>query len=78
MCDSDQTGRVDRVLNEPEVIKEEANMRFLAALCLCIPVLSGCISSSNPSAPAKETTVVVPADSKPVVICSDGTHPPCN
>ena len=53
-------------------------MKILISLLLVIPMMTGCISSSNPPAPAKSTTVIVPQDSKTVVICSDGTHPPCN
>jgi PBP1b-binding outer membrane lipoprotein LpoB len=52
-------------------------MKVLASLLILIPVLSGCISSSSPPAPAKSTTVIVPADSKTTVICQDGTNPPC-
>jgi len=67
-------------MSTEDCISEEANMRSLAALFLLIPVLSGCISSSSPAAPAKDTTTVIvpPADSKPVVICSNGARPPCN
>jgi hypothetical protein len=49
---------------------------LLSALCL-VGLLSGCISSSNPPPPAK-TTVVVPANQGAVVVCQDGTKPPCN
>jgi hypothetical protein len=41
-----------------------------------IGLLSGCISSSSPPPPAK-TTVVVPATPGTVVVCQDGTKPPC-
>ena len=40
-------------------------------------LLSGCISSSNPSPPEK-TTVVVPANNSTTVVCQDGSKPPCN
>lgn len=36
--------------------------------------LSGCISSSSPSPPEHNTTVVVPQGG---TVCSDGTAPPC-
>jgi hypothetical protein len=49
-----------------------------AGALMVAAMLSGCISSSNPSPPAK-TTVVVPANSPaPVVVCQNGTQPPCN
>jgi hypothetical protein len=51
-------------------------MKVLVCLMALVPVLSGCISSSSPPAPAK-TTVVVPQDSKTTVICQDGSNPPC-
>jgi len=48
-----------------------------ALLCLVSfgLALSGCISTSSPP---KETTVIVPRDSKTVVVCQNGTQPPCN
>lgn len=50
----------------------------LGAVALLSGMLSGCISSSNPSPPAK-TTVVVPANSPaPVVVCQNGNQPPCD
>jgi hypothetical protein len=52
-------------------------MKNLIAVIALIPVMTGCISSSNPPPPAKSTTVIVPQDSKTVVVCSDGTRPPC-
>jgi hypothetical protein len=54
---------------------EETRMKYLMALILLSPVLSACVS--NPP-PAKTTTVVVPQDSKTVVVCADGTKPPCS
>jgi ABC-type Fe3+-hydroxamate transport system substrate-binding protein len=54
------------------------NMKTILASLVVLTALSGCISSSSPPAPQKSTTVVVPADSGTTVICSDGTHPPCN
>lgn len=57
---------------------KDAAMKVLASLLIAvIPVLSGCISSSSPPAPAKTTTVIVPSDSKTTVICQDGSNPPC-
>jgi ABC-type Fe3+-hydroxamate transport system substrate-binding protein len=53
-------------------------MKILIVLALLSPVLSACISSSSPAPPAKETTVIVPENSRTVVVCADGTHPPCN
>ena len=53
---------------------EETRMKYLLAFVLLTPVLSACVS--NPP-PAKTTTVVVPQDSKTVVVCADGTKPPC-
>jgi ABC-type glycerol-3-phosphate transport system substrate-binding protein len=54
-------------------------MKMLLASLVVLAGISGCISSSSPPAPQKTTTtVVVPADSGTVVVCSDGTHPPCN
>jgi hypothetical protein len=52
-------------------------MKILATLLIAVGMLSGCISSSNPSPPAK-TTVVVPPNSSTTVVCQDGTKPPCN
>jgi hypothetical protein len=54
-------------------------MKALFGIYFLVPLLlSGCISSSSPPAPAKSTTVIVPQNSKTTVICSDGTNPPCN
>ena len=52
-------------------------MKLLMSLFVLVPILAGCISSSSPPAPAKTVTVVVPQNSDAVVICSDGTNPPC-
>jgi hypothetical protein len=52
-------------------------MKVLASLLVAASMLSGCISSSDPSPPAK-TTVVVPQNSGTTVVCQDGTKPPCN
>jgi len=50
----------------------------IGAGALLAGMLSGCISSSNPSPPQK-TTVVVPQNSPPpTVVCQNGTQPPCN
>ncbi|HUC17293.1 MAG TPA: hypothetical protein VMA37_06365 [Acetobacteraceae bacterium] len=49
-----------------------------SALALLIPfLLGGCISlsSSNPSPPKANTTIVVPPGSQ--AVCADGTAPPC-
>jgi hypothetical protein len=54
------------------------NMKIILASLVVLAALSGCISSSSPPAPEKSTTVVVPANSGTTVVCSDGTHPPCN
>jgi hypothetical protein len=51
-------------------------MKVLASFLVAIPLLTGCISSSSPPPPEK-TTVVVPPESKTVVVCQDGTKPPC-
>jgi hypothetical protein len=51
-------------------------MKVLICALALLPAMSGCISSSNPP-PPKQTTVVVPQDSKTVVVCQDGTNPPC-
>ncbi|MGO9948676.1 MAG: hypothetical protein ACLPWG_17705 [Steroidobacteraceae bacterium] len=51
-------------------------MKVLSAFALALTILSGCISSSNPSPPAK-TTIVVPPNSNTTVICQDGSQPPC-
>ena len=48
-----------------------------AGALMAAGLLSGCISSSNPSPPEK-TTVVVPADHSTTVVCQDGSKPPCN
>ena len=51
---------------------------MVAGALMAAGMLSGCISSSNPSPPAK-TTVVVPANSPaPVVVCQNGNQPPCD
>jgi hypothetical protein len=52
-------------------------MKALIVSLGLVGLLSGCISSSNPSPPAK-TTVVVPQNSGTTVVCQDGTKPPCN
>jgi hypothetical protein len=52
-------------------------MKILPSLLVAMSVLSGCISSSNPSPPPK-TTVVVPQNSGTTVVCQDGTKPPCD
>src|ERR1039457_6088807 len=58
-------------------LSKDAVMKVLESLLILVfPVLSGCISSSSPPAPAKNTTVIVPQDSKTTVICQDGTKPP--
>jgi len=51
-------------------------MKLLISMLLAVSMLSGCISSSNPSPPAK-TTVVVPQNSGTTVVCQDGSQPPC-
>lgn len=53
-------------------------MKTLLVSMAMLAALSGCISSSSPPPPQKNTTVVVPPESGTTVICSDGTHPPCN
>jgi hypothetical protein len=55
----------------------EVTMKVLSSLIVAISMLSGCISSSNPSPPPK-TTVVVPQNSGTTVVCQDGSSPPCN
>ena len=63
-------------------------MKVLFCALLAMSTLSGCISSSDPSPPAKDTTVVVPPSNKSTtvvvpqnsgttVVCSDGSKPPC-
>ena len=52
-------------------------MKILSSIFLASCVLSGCISSSSPPPPEKNTTVVVPRDSGTVVVCQDGSKPPC-
>jgi hypothetical protein len=52
-------------------------MKALMVSVSLLGLLSGCISSSNPSPPEK-TTVVVPAGSSTTVVCQDGTKPPCS
>ncbi len=51
-------------------------MKVLASFLIAVPLLAGCISSSSPP-PPEHTTVVVPPDTKTVVVCPDGTKPPC-
>jgi len=53
-------------------------MKVLSSFCVAACLLSGCISSSSPPPPEKNTTVVVPHDSGTVVVCQDGTKPPCH
>ena len=51
----------------------------LSWLILLLPLaLAGCFSfsSSNPSPPRHDTTVIVPQGTRPV--CANGTAPPCN
>jgi hypothetical protein len=40
-------------------------------------LLVGCFNSSSPARPA-QTTVVVPPSGQSVVVCADGTPPPCH
>jgi hypothetical protein len=56
---------------------QEAMMKVLSSLLVAVSMLSGCISSSEPAPPAKNTTVVVPQNSGTTVVCQDGTKPPC-
>jgi hypothetical protein len=51
-------------------------MKLLFSFVIAASMLSGCISSSDPSPPAK-TTVVVPQGSTTTVVCQDGSKPPC-
>ncbi len=53
-------------------------MKTLFVTLAAVTALSGCISSSNPPAPSKDTTVIVQPKSATTVVCSDGTQPPCN
>lgn len=53
-------------------------MKTILVSLAMLAALSGCISSSSPPAPQKNTTVVVPPSSGTTVICSDGSHAPCN
>jgi hypothetical protein len=53
-------------------------MKFVISLMIAAPLLAGCISSSSPAPPAKNTTVVVPAQDSTTVVCQDGSKPPCN
>jgi hypothetical protein len=57
---------------------EVVKMKLFFGLIILASPLFGCISSSSPPAPAKDTTVIVPENSKTVVICQDGTNPPCH
>jgi hypothetical protein len=52
-------------------------MKVIASVSLAVCLLSGCISSSSPPPPPEKTTVVVPRDSGTVVVCQDGSKPPC-
>jgi len=51
------------------------NRPIQAAALALLFALSGCVSSSSPSPPEHNTTVVVPSGS--TAVCSDGTRPPC-
>jgi hypothetical protein len=53
-------------------------MKIICSLLVGVSMLSGCISSSDPAPPAKNTTVVVPQNSGTTVVCQDGTKPPCS
>jgi len=53
-------------------------MKIVASVSLAACLLSGCISSSSPPPPPEKTTVVVPRDSGTVVVCQDGSKPPCH
>jgi len=53
-------------------------MKIVASVSLAACLLSGCISSSSPPPPPEKTTVVVPRDSGTVVVCQNGSKPPCN
>jgi len=62
--------------NQSRAIQEQM-MKILFSVLVAASMLTGCISSSNPPPPAK-TTVVVPQNSgTTVVVCQDGTQPPC-
>lgn len=52
-------------------------MKMLTSLVLAAGMLAGCISSSSPAPPEKNTTVIVPHSSETTVVCQDGTQPPC-
>lgn len=57
---------------------EDLIMKAILISLAALAALSGCISSSSPPAPQKSsTTVVVPPDSGTVVVCADGSKPPC-
>jgi hypothetical protein len=53
-------------------------MKTLLSVLTATWLMSGCISSSDPSPPAKTTVVVPPQNSGTTVVCQDGTKPPCN
>jgi hypothetical protein len=56
-----------------------SSIKVCAAIALACSALAGCISSSSPNPPEKTTVVVPQNDSgKTVVVCQDGTKPPCN
>jgi len=52
----------------------------IATLIVFLPLaLAGCLSFSS-SSPPRQTIVVPPATALPpgaMVVCADGTHPPC-
>lgn len=50
-------------------------MKVLSSVIVLTAVLSGCISSSSPPAPQKNTTVIVPQGGN--AVCQDGSQPPC-
>jgi hypothetical protein len=53
-------------------------MKTILASLVVLAALSGCIiTSSPPDRQRSSTTMIGPANSGTMAICSDGTHPPC-
>ncbi len=50
-------------------------MKMVSSIAVIACLLSGCISSSSPPAPQKNTTVIVPQGGN--AVCQDGSQPPC-
>jgi len=78
--------RRESTLRRPLSNDEETKMKVVSSLLILAAMLSACVTEPPPSARATTvivppsngtTTVVVPKEQGTVVLCRDGTRPPC-